>query len=88
MVAVLARVDDHDPVHLTPDLFDVLSQVSGFLNGNLGVTLIMAAALYLNFKLPRGYRTRLPILFGAIATTIILILFAAISAWGLYNKLL
>ena len=68
--------------------FDVLSQVSGFLNGNLGVTLIMAAALYLNFKLPRGYRTRLPILFGAIATTIILILFAAISAWGLYNKLL
>ena len=68
--------------------FDVLSQISGFLNGNLGITLIMAAALYLNFKLPRGYRTRLPIVFGAIATNIIMIFFAAISAWGLYNKML
>ncbi len=68
--------------------FDVLSQVSGFLNGNLGVTLVMVAGLYLNFKLPRAYRTHPLMLIGAVATTVILILLAAISAWGLYNKLL
>ena len=68
--------------------FDVLSQVSGFLNGNLGVALAMLAGLYLNFKLPRAYRTHPLMLIGAVATAVILILLAAISAWGLYNKLL
>lgn len=48
---------------------------------------IMRAALYLNAKLPRAYRTK-PFLFvGAFISAGVLIVFAGISGWGLYVKI-
>ena len=55
---------------------------------NLSIAMIMLGALYLNFKLPAVYRTRLPMLFGAIVSAAILLVFAGISGWGLLGKLL
>ena len=67
--------------------FDILTQIAGFILANFSIALIMLAALYLNFKLPSLYRTRLPILMGAIVSAGILIIFAGISGWGLIQKL-
>jgi len=50
--------------------------------------LVMWAALYLNHKLPRAYRTRWPVLVGGVASAVALSAFAAISGWGLAVKLL
>ena len=50
------------------------------------LALVMFAALYLNFKLPPAYRTRLPVLIGGVAAAVVLSLFAAISGWGLAMK--
>ena len=49
---------------------------------------MMLAALYLNFKLPSAYRTRFPMVIGAVVSAGILIMFAGISGWGLFAKLL
>ena len=68
--------------------FDILIQTAGFILANFSIALIMIAALYLNFKLPAPYRTRRPMLFGALGSAGILIIFAAISGWGLVAKLL
>lgn len=67
--------------------FNILIQVAGFLFANFAIALIMLAALYLNFKLPRAYRTRLPMLVGSLGSAAILVLFAGISGWGLVRKL-
>ena len=67
--------------------FDILTQVAGFILANLAISLMMAAALYLNFKLPAAYRTRLPMLAGAVASALVLFAFAGISGWGLAGKL-
>ena len=67
--------------------FNILIQIAGFILANLSIAIIMLAALYLNFKLPAPYRTRLPMLIGAILSTGILIIFASISGWGLAGKL-
>ena len=67
--------------------FNILIQIAGFLFANFAIALIMLAALYLNFKLPRAYRTRLPMLVGSIGSAAILLLFAGISGWGLIRKL-
>ena len=68
--------------------FDILTQIAGFVLANLSIALIMLGALYLNFKLPAAYRTRLPMLLGAIVSAAILMIFAGISGWGLLGKLL
>ena len=68
--------------------FDILTQVAGFILANLATSLMMAAALYLNFKLPAAYRTRLPMLAGAVASALVLFAFAGISGWGLAGKLM
>lgn len=68
--------------------FDILTQIAGFILANFLIALMMLAALYLNFKLPAPYRTRLPMLIGAIVSAGILIVFAGISGWGLFGKLL
>jgi Mn2+/Fe2+ NRAMP family transporter len=68
--------------------FDILTQIAGFLLANLSIALLMPAAIYLNFRLPPAYRTRLPILVGGILSSAVLLLFAAISGWGLVAKLL
>jgi hypothetical protein len=67
--------------------FDILTQIAGFLLANLSIALMMAAALYLNFKLPAAYRTRIPMLVGAVASALVLFAFAGISGWGLASKL-
>ncbi len=67
--------------------FDILTQIAGFMLANFSIALIMIAALYLNFKLPSPYRTRLPVLLGALASAAILIASAYISGWGLFWKL-
>ena len=67
--------------------FDMITQIAGFLACNLALTLVMFAALYLNFKLPPAYRTRLPVLLGGFLSAVILFVFAIISGWGLAVKL-
>ena len=67
--------------------FDILTQIAGFLIANFAIALIMVAALYLNFKLPPAYRTRPSILVGAVVSTVVLLISAAISGWGLIGKL-
>ena len=68
--------------------FNILIQIAGFLFANLAIALIMVAALYLNFKLPAVYRTRPPILIGSAISSVVLIIFAVTSGWGLARKLL
>ena len=68
--------------------FDILTQIAGFVLANLSIALIMLGALYLNFKLPAAYRTRPPMLLGAVISAVILAIFAGISGWGLLGKLL
>ena len=68
--------------------FNTLIQIVGFLSVNLAIALIMIVALYLNFKLPAVYRTSSPILIGAIISSIILIIFAITSGFGLAKKLI
>jgi len=67
--------------------FDLLIQIAGFLVSNLALSAVMFAALYLNFKLPPAYRTRLPVLIGGVVSAVVLSVFAAISGWGLTVKL-
>ena len=67
--------------------FGILTQIAGFILANFSIALMMLAALYLNFKLPVLYRTRLPMLVGGLVSAVILICFAAISGWGLITKL-
>jgi Mn2+/Fe2+ NRAMP family transporter len=68
--------------------FDTLIQIASFLLANLAIALAMIAALILNFKLPSAYRTRPWMLAGGVASAAILVLFAAISGWGLAVKVL
>jgi Mn2+/Fe2+ NRAMP family transporter len=68
--------------------FDILIEIAGFLLANLAIALIMLAALYLNFKLPASYQVRFPFLIGGVLASAVLLLFAAISGWGLAAKLL
>ena len=68
--------------------FNTLIQIAGFLFANFAIALIMLVALYLNFKLPRSYRTQAPVLIGSVLSSAILLVFAAISGWGLARKLL
>ena len=67
--------------------FDILTQIAGFLIANFAISLIMAAALYLNYKLPAAYRTHPAVVVCAVVSTVILFTFAAISGWGLMGKL-
>lgn len=67
--------------------FTILIQIAGFLLANLGVALIMMAAIYLNFKLPRPYRTQWWMLMGSVLSALVLLAVAGISGWGLAGKL-
>jgi Mn2+/Fe2+ NRAMP family transporter len=68
--------------------FDTVTHIVAFLTTNLAVALSMCAALYLNFQLPRGYRTRWWMLIGGILSAIILLAVATISGAGLWRELL
>lgn len=67
--------------------FDILTQIAGFLIANLAIAMMMIAAIYLNFKLPAAYRTRTWVLISAVLSTVVLIVSAAVSGWGLIGKL-
>jgi hypothetical protein len=67
--------------------FDILTQIAGFILANFSIALMMLAALYLNAKLPAPYRTRPFMFIGALISAAVLIVFAVISGWGLYAKL-
>lgn len=66
--------------------FDTITHIVAFLATNLGVALAMLAALYLNFQLPRAYRTRWWMLAGGIASAVILVVVTSISGIGLWNE--
>lgn len=67
--------------------FDILTQIAGFILANFSIALMMIAAIYLNFELPRVYRTRTSMLIGSLVSAAVLILLAGISGWGLLVKL-
>jgi hypothetical protein len=67
--------------------FDTITHIVAFLTTNLAVALSMCAALYLNFQLPRVYRTRWWMLVGGILSAVILLAVAAISGAGLWEEL-
>ncbi len=66
--------------------FDILTQIVGFILANFSIALMMLAVLYLNFKLPTAYRTRPFMLVGSLIPSVVLIVFAGSSAWGLFIK--
>ena len=61
--------------------------IAGFLIANLAIAMMMAAAIFLNFKLPSAYRTRSWVLVGAVFSTVVLVASAVVSGWGLVGKL-
>ncbi len=67
--------------------FDTITHIVAFLTTNLAVALSMCAALYLNFQLPRGYRTRWWMLGGGIFSAVILLVVAAVSGAGLWAEI-
>jgi hypothetical protein len=67
--------------------FDTLTYIVAFLTTNLAVALSMCAALYLNFQLPREYRTRWWMLVGGLLSAAILLLVAGVSGAGLWEEL-
>ena len=67
--------------------FDILTQIAGFILANFSIAVMMLAALYLNAKLPRAYRTKPFMFVGALISAGVLIVFAGISGWGLYVKI-
>lgn len=66
--------------------FRDLIQIVAFVVTNLAVAIMMFAALYLNYKLPRSYRTRRPMLVGAVASAVVLAIATGISGWSLALK--
>jgi len=67
--------------------FDMVTQVVSFLVTNLGLALVMLAALYLNHQLPKAYRASKPILIGGIFSAIVLAAISLVSGWALLAKL-
>ena len=68
--------------------FDTLTHVVAFLTTNLGVALAMVAALYLDFQLPKAYRTRWWMLLGGIVAAAILLAVSLVSGLGVWRELL
>jgi Mn2+/Fe2+ NRAMP family transporter len=67
--------------------FDIITHIVAFLATNLGVALAMLAALYLNFQLPRAYRTHWWMLAGGVAAALILLVVSVISGIGVWKEL-
>jgi hypothetical protein len=68
--------------------FDTMTHIVAFLTTNLAVAVSMCAALYLNFQLPREYRTRWWMLLGGILSAVILIVVAAVSGAGVWGEMI
>jgi len=67
--------------------FDMMIHIVAFLATILAVAVAMFAAIYLNFQLPRAYRTRWWMLAGGIASAIILAVVSVISGAGVWDEL-
>ncbi len=67
--------------------FNLLTEAVGFLTTNVGVTLMMLAALYLNQKLPAAYRTRRWMWVGGVLSCVVLATATFLSGQGLSAKL-
>lgn len=67
--------------------FDVLVAITAFLATNLGVAIAVLAALYLNFQLPKAYRTRGWVMAGGVIAAIVMLAVSAIAGWGVWQKL-
>ncbi|MAT72045.1 MAG: hypothetical protein CMJ58_21275 [Planctomycetaceae bacterium] len=67
--------------------FDAMVAITAFLATNLGVAIAVLAALYLNFQLPRAYRTRGWVLAGGALAAVALLAVSAIAGWGVWEKL-
>jgi len=72
----------------SPIKFDTMTHVAAFLSANFSVALMMIAALYLNFTLPRAYRAGSLTLLGSVLSALILVLVSAISGYGLAREML
>jgi hypothetical protein len=68
--------------------FATLTAIVSFLATTLGVALAMLAALYLNFQLPRPYRTRGGMLAAGVLSAVVLIAASVISGWELARSLI
>lgn len=66
--------------------FTTLTNIVAFLATNAGVAVAMLAALYLNFQLPRPFRTRWWMLTACILSAAILVAASAISGWELLRS--
>ncbi len=67
--------------------FDTMISIVAFLVTNLAVTLILFAAIHLNYKLPGPYRTRLPMLIGSLGSAVVLTIVTVVSGRGVYGKI-
>jgi Mn2+/Fe2+ NRAMP family transporter len=67
--------------------FDTMTHIVAFLTTNLAVAVSMCAALYLNFQLPREYRTRWWMLIGGSLSAAILLVVAAVSGAGVLEEI-
>ena len=67
--------------------FEMLTELVGFLTNNLGVTLMMFAALYLDRQLPVAYRIRPLGWYLSWLTAAVLMISTSFSGWGLGTKL-
>jgi hypothetical protein len=65
--------------------FDAMTQTVNFLATTLGVAAAMLAGLYLNFQLPRAYRTRWWMLAAGMLSAGILMAVTVVSAIGVWQ---
>ena len=67
--------------------FHLLTLIVAFLATNLGVALAMMAALYLNYQLPRAYRTRWWMLVGGVLSAIVLLAVTLVTGIEVWHQL-
>ena len=67
--------------------FHLMTLVVAFLATNVGITIAIVAALYLNFQLPPAYRTRWWMLLAGILSSAILLFVSVIAGIGVWSEL-
>jgi Mn2+/Fe2+ NRAMP family transporter len=67
--------------------FDAMTLTVNFLATTFGVALAMIAGLYLNYQLPRAYRTRWFVLVVGVFSAVALLAVSAISGAGVWQQL-
>jgi hypothetical protein len=67
--------------------FDTMTQIVSFLATTLSVAVAMLGGLWLNYQLPRAYRTRWWMLAAGIASAAILLVVTVVSGQGLWRQI-